>query len=77
MAAVSIRSVPSKCLRNNRKAKLRGGRSEDPSLALVPSKEPPSAGTRRLKVNLRKVGRFVIKCLGDLARDSTMMGFWP
>jgi hypothetical protein len=52
-------------------------KTRNPSLLLVPRTDVSVDGTRLLRVNLRKAGRFFVKCLGDLARDVMMIGFWP
>jgi len=68
-ASVAIRSAPLKCLRKIEHARSLGGRADNPSLHLASSTEMSFAGTRRLRVNAKKVGRFIVKCLGDLASE--------
>ena len=45
------------------------------SLLLVPGNEPSLAERTRSRAGLRKVCRFVVKCLSDAAMDSTTIWF--
>lgn len=74
---VSIRSTPLECPPKIAAASSLDVRTHNPLLGLVPGTDVSFAEARRLRVNWKKVGQFVVKCLGDLARNSTMMGSWP
>jgi hypothetical protein len=74
---VSIRSAHLKRLPKIAAVGSLDGRNNNPSLVLAPDTELSFAGTRRLRVNWKKVGRFIVKCLADAARDSAMIRFWP
>jgi hypothetical protein len=73
--AVASRSAPLKCVQKIGRVSFREGRSDNPSSSVGPGTELSSAGTRRLRVNWKKVGRFVVKCLADFARDSAAVYF--
>ena len=75
-AAVSIRSAPLKCPGKIAAARRLDGRTYNPTLGLVPGTAASSAETRSLRANLKRVGRFLVKCLADAAMDSRMTGFW-
>jgi hypothetical protein len=75
--AVSIRSSPLKCLPKIAAAGVPRWQNRNPSLALAPGTEASFAGTRRPGVNWKKIGRFIVKCFADAARDSGMVWFWP
>jgi hypothetical protein len=74
---VSIRSAHLKRLPKIATARSLDGQTRNPSLGLAPGTELSFAGTRRLRVNWKKVGQFVVKCLADAARDSGIIWFWP
>jgi hypothetical protein len=73
MAAIfSIRSASLKYPGKIRSAIFPAEQIDDVTLPLVHRGEPSFAG---LRVGLKKVGRFVVKCLSDAATDSAMMWF--
>jgi hypothetical protein len=74
-AAVSIRSAPLKCPRKIAATRRLDGRTHNLTTAIAPGTVVSSAGTRGLAANLKKVGRFVVKCLADAAMDSTTIWF--
>jgi hypothetical protein len=74
---VSIRSAYLKCLPKIAAARSLDDRTRNSLPGLAPSTAVPFGETRRLSVDWKKVGRFVVKCLADAARDSGTIWFWP
>jgi hypothetical protein len=74
---VSIRSAPLNSLPKIAATRSSDVRTRNPSLGLAPGTAVSFAGTQRQRVNWKKVGQFVIKCLADLAADLAMIGSWP
>jgi len=78
MAAIlSMRSATLRCPKKNGSGIFPADGIDNLSLPLIRRSQLSSPGWRRLRVGLKKVGRFVVKCLSDAAMDSTMMWFWP
>jgi hypothetical protein len=76
MAAIlSISSATLRCPKKNESGIFLADGIDNLSLPLIRRGQLFSLGMRLLGVDLRKVGRFVVKCLSDAAMDSTMMWF--
>ena len=73
----SVRLAPLKHVRKIENARPLDSATYSPLLRLAPCTEVSLAARRRLPVNWKKVGRFMVKCLADLATDSAMAGSWP
>jgi hypothetical protein len=73
--AIAIRSAPLKCSKRLglRQFPVTGNHDASHNLALIT--EGSSAARLHLRIDLKKLGRSIVNCLADAARDSTTMWF--